>query len=378
MRVRNLLALLLGLPATARAQAGGDLLYSVSPLDNRLRTVDPFTAATTSAVTLTEPLGRNLSAYGISIHPATGELWAIVQVSGVMGRTLVRIDPATGVLTVFGNTGDTFAGITFDGAGTLWAVTGDGGARSESLFTLDLTTGAATLRRQLGAGNDGETIGFHPLAGQIFHASGRGTPNVDEILERIDLPSLSVTNVPLSGDDYEGATNITHWVGDSMLLTDPLNGLFVVHTSGVVKRIGLLDHTVKGLAFRRSAPSIDEVYGHGCAGSGGIHPILAGSPAPAAGTTAVLWSLAGLGGAPAILAVGGGPASFPLGSGCDVQALPFLFTTPIQLQGGGHGEGRWSIQVPLPAATPLDVYFQVAVLDSGRVALSNGLHLRAR
>jgi hypothetical protein len=55
-----------------------------------------------------------------------------------------------------------------------------------------------------------------------------------------------------------------------------------------------------------------------------------------------------------------------------------LFTAAIPLTGTGIGNGRWSIQLQLPPATPLDVFFQVAMLDTGRVLMSNGLHLQAR
>ena len=93
----------------------------------------------------------------------------------------MTINPATGVATSIGNTGDQFAGLAFNSSGTLYAVVGDkknaagGGLPPETLFTLNTSNAAPTQVLVLGRGNDGEAIGFNPNDGLIYHASGNDT-----------------------------------------------------------------------------------------------------------------------------------------------------------------------------------------------------------
>jgi len=181
---------------------------------------------------------------------STGMLFALLKLSGQAGRELVTIDSATGEATSIGDTGDKFAGLAFDSSDTLFGVTGDGAATSESLFTIDTGIASSTLVTALGNGNDGEVIGFNPLDGLLYHASGLGAQNVDEIFESIDPVGPTVTNVPLSGDDYEEALALTCCIfGNTFLLADLNKGLYTLTTSGLVTEVALLDHPSKGLAF---------------------------------------------------------------------------------------------------------------------------------
>jgi len=204
--------------ALAAALAAGDRLYTVSPGDANLRLVNPFTGTTIAALPITGA-GNVLAANGLAVHPTTGELWSILQVQG-SGRVLAKLDPATGAATVIGATGRNFAGLAFAGNGTLYGVTGDGDPNApETLFTISLTTGLSTQVTPLGNGNDGETIAFDPVTGRLLHASGFGVQNVDETFESIDLATLTLTNIPLSGGDYDEALGLTHWVGRNFLLS---------------------------------------------------------------------------------------------------------------------------------------------------------------
>src|SRR5690606_11000345 len=238
---RSLLAL-----SFAVSLAAGDRLYTVTSNDATLRLVNPFTGTTISSVPITSSAGQVNWANGLAVHPLTGALWAILYVSG-SGRVLARLDPTTGIATVVGPTGRAFAGIAFAANGTLYGVTGDGDqVAPETLFTLNLQTGAPTQVLALGNGDDGETIGFDPVTGNLLHASGYFSP----VLERIDLGSLTVTSVPTSGSPYIEALAITHWVGSNFLMSDINDDLFVVSADGVVSKIATLDHSfIKGLAF---------------------------------------------------------------------------------------------------------------------------------
>jgi hypothetical protein len=110
--------------AALSAHAGG-ILYSISRDDDLLRVVDPSTGITISTVPITIT-GRVVSfGNGLATHPITGELFALLTLAGQSGRQLVRVNPAAGVATSIGNTGDQFAGLAFNSSGTLFAVVGD-------------------------------------------------------------------------------------------------------------------------------------------------------------------------------------------------------------------------------------------------------------
>jgi len=169
-------------PLTAHAQR---ILYSISRDDDLLRVVNPSTGTTTSSVAITLT-GKGVSfGNGLATHPVTGELFALLKLDGQTGRQLVKIDPATGVATSIGDTGDQFAGLAFNSSGTLFAVVGDkknsagGGLPPETLFTLNTTNAAPTQVLVLGRGNDGEAIGFNPSDGLLYHASGNDTGGDD-------------------------------------------------------------------------------------------------------------------------------------------------------------------------------------------------------
>jgi hypothetical protein len=249
----------------------GRILFSISNDDDLLRVVDPSTGDTISSVPITLA-GRVVSfGNGLATHPITGELFALLTLANQLGRQLVTLNPATGVATSIGNTGDRFAGLAFNSSGTLFAVVGDkkdmagGGFPPETLFTLNTSNAAPTQVLVLGRGNDGEAIGFNPNDGLIYHASGNDTGGVGclpfnasicvEIFESINPNTLAVTNVPISGDyttfteNYLEVTALTHVSGNVLLLADLDQNLYEITTTGVVTFVGSMDHVAKGLAF---------------------------------------------------------------------------------------------------------------------------------
>ena len=253
---------------TALSAHAGRILYSISSDDDLLRVVDPSTGGTVSSVPITLA-GKVVSfGNGLATHPITGQLFGLLTLAGQSGRQLVTINPATGVATGIGNTGDQFAGLAFNSSGTLFAVVGDkknsaAGLPPETLFTLNTSTAAPTQVLVLGRGNDGEAIGFNPNDGLIYHASGNDTggdgcvpfnPTICvEIFESVNPNTLAVTNIPLSGnyiprtENYLEVAALTHFAGNVLLLAD-LN-LYEITTTGVVTLVGSLDHVAKGLAF---------------------------------------------------------------------------------------------------------------------------------
>ena len=251
-------ALLMGTLALVAMPTGANTLYSISRDDDQLRTISPVdgtTMGTPVTITLFGPIhGGN----GLATDPWTADLYALVRIVDGFppNRWLVIIDPATGTSTVVGNTGEKFAGLAFDSDGTLYAVTGDGGSTPESLYTLSLGDGSSTFIVTLGNGGQGETIGFNSDDGFLYHASGvdDGVAPDTRVFEKIDLDTLAVTNIPLSGYNYGEITALVFsWSANQFLATNnqTLVGavLMNITNAGAVSFAGSMDHVSKGIAF---------------------------------------------------------------------------------------------------------------------------------
>jgi hypothetical protein len=239
--------------------AAAELLLTVSGSnigDDVLRTIDSTDGSTVDASVIITLAGHTVKkATGLARHPQTGVLYALLRIEApIQFPELVTLDEVTGVATSIGNTSDDFAGIAFGADGTLYAVSGDGGAVPEWLYTLDINDASGTLVLELGDGDDGETIAFNPDDGLLYHASGLGNQNnanVGEIFETIDSGTSVITNVPLSGFDYQGLTSLLY--RDGAFFAGDLNPggssrFFRITTGGVVTFIGNMDHVAKGLA----------------------------------------------------------------------------------------------------------------------------------
>lgn len=132
----------------------------------------------------------------------------------------------------------------------------------EWLYVLNPSTASGQLVRALGNGSEGETL-FNPDDGFLYHASGLGVRNnasVGEVLEKVHLGTLAVTNVPLSGFDYQGLSALFYSDGaffgaDLGALTRPnLPRFFRITSGGVVTFLGAMDHVSKGFAEPGPAP----------------------------------------------------------------------------------------------------------------------------
>lgn len=245
--------LLLTTLATWPLPAAAKTLYSISRSDNVLRVIDPATGATIAHDFLIELPLTVSGGNGLALHPNGASLYALVRTAGGFptDRTLIEINPVAGTSSVIGNTGDRFAGLAFDSNGTLYGVTGDGAAIPEALYTLSLTDATATFVTSLGNGGDGEAIAFNPDDGFLYHASGvdDGVNPDTRIFERIDLNSLTVTNIPISGAAYSEITALV-FSGNGFFSADTLGPIFLSATEGgAFSSVGSMDHVAKGLAF---------------------------------------------------------------------------------------------------------------------------------
>ncbi len=173
----------------------------------------------------------------------------------------MTVDPNTGVATSVGDTGTGFAGIAFNGDGSLlYGVTGDGGSPSETLFSLSQLDATPTLLCALGNGSDGETLGFNPDNGTLYHASGHiGASVIFETVDSTGITPCAVTDIPIGGAlDDEEAQALTYWSEEGVFLWKQGHfpgPLFRVTPGGVETLVGPMDHQAKGLTFLPSGDS---------------------------------------------------------------------------------------------------------------------------
>ncbi len=215
-------------------------LLSVDGFSNRLRIIDPGSGATLDSTTLTLPGEIIEGSNGLATHPTTGVLWALLRLANQSGRELVTLNPATGVATPIGNTGDLFASLAFDDGGTLYGVTGRGASTPESLFVLSQSDATPSFVLSLTDDVGGEALAFNPADGLLYHASAS--------FESIDPGDLTVTRIATCNDISEVAA-LTYLGADVLLFAERNRAFYGFNTSGGLARVGSLDHTSKGLAF---------------------------------------------------------------------------------------------------------------------------------
>ncbi len=138
-------------------------------------------------------------------------------------------------------------------AQTLVGVTGDGDISDpETLFTIDTADASSAFWLALGAGDDGETIGFNPDDGRLYHASGR----VSRVWEAIDVsvPAVVQTGPFTSDGTPDENTAMTHDPATGrFLVVDNLAQLFDTTLGGVGTFLGTVPESIKGLAFSGGA-----------------------------------------------------------------------------------------------------------------------------
>jgi hypothetical protein len=224
----------------------GDLcpaLYSIDRSGGRLRVVSAIDATTQSSVALTLPGATVTRSNGLALDPLSGDLFALLSVSGTVfsDRVLATIDPATGAVTLIGDPGLDFAGIAFDCSGGLYGVTGNGGSPPESLFRIDPATGVATFFRALTPSGSGEAIGFHADEELLYRASSG-------LLEGVDVFNPSAPTIPFGAVASEPtALTVTGGPAFQVYLAR-FSTLERLGPAGSPTFVGTLESSSKGLA----------------------------------------------------------------------------------------------------------------------------------
>ena len=188
----GLVALMLASAPAAKAQLYGASPFSNGPthFEGALYEFDPDTLGWLAGRRIFLEGFTVTGVNGLTVHPNlappldenNGKVYAVLKVTGVSGRVLATVDPATGVATTVGNLGDNFASISFREDGQLFGVTGDGATVPETLYLIDKTNATKTVAAALGAGGDGEAIAYNPVDDRFYHWSGNATVVLGEVV----------------------------------------------------------------------------------------------------------------------------------------------------------------------------------------------------
>lgn len=245
-----------------------ELYFATTSDDDSLRVIDVSSGTIIDAKAITVVGEMVVKSNGLARNPSNDELFCLLQLQGQPNRFLAQLDTVTGAATLIGDTGDKFAGIVFNNAGVLYGVTGDGGNVPEALYTINISNASTTLASTLGNGDDGETIAYDPNNNLFYHASGIGTGRV---YERLNV-AFAVTNIPITGVDYEEATALTYRGNGSFLLASweriydidlagnviPVDTLNFFHGwKGLVRTYGYLD--LEEMSATKTTPKLVKI-----------------------------------------------------------------------------------------------------------------------
>lgn len=270
------------------ASASEPFFYAGDNGSGTLYKIDKVTGATLTTIPVTLGGTQVLWIKGLAAEPVSGDLYAVVgelQPPDGPGLPvdfkLATIAPDTGIATEIGLLSDRFSGLAWvvlpaptDGVPTgtveLMGVTGDGAAIPESLFIINTSNASTSLFMNLGNGTDGESIAFNSADGMLYHLSGsdpiQSLGGSSIVFEKIDLDTMGVTNIPLSGTPFTKGNGLTFddATGQFFVSVDsgPVDAptgpgvaqLVSLTTGGAATPVGPTDAYFGGTAFSYQVP----------------------------------------------------------------------------------------------------------------------------
>lgn len=251
----------MAIAATLASSAGAETLYAVSMrtysdpsykgVEGNLYEVSTETGTTRLITSLNlrgkTPVGLD----GLAIHPRTGAFYGITAPSSsVIPRTLVTLDPLTGVVTPIGDLGVVSSDIEFDEDGTLYAWL----PNTRQLGTVDLATGATT---PLGKPSPkGAPKGGFTLIGRgkalVAAAGGTGTLDTIDIVTGEIIPGPALSGAPfaeLINGLAMSPKRVLYGINTSGAQPTPANLVKIDPASGAVSNVGPLPNDTDALAF---------------------------------------------------------------------------------------------------------------------------------
>ncbi len=230
-------------------------LYTTGAFDTYLRTYDPVTYTEINTQQITASDGNYYyNTNGLAKDPTTGDVYVILfDRSGSVppNRVLAKLNLTTAYATVIGNTGRYFSSIAFTTNGTLYGVTGNGsgGGNQNSLYIINKTNATSTYLRSV-TGNGNHALAFNKDDGMMYHWTSY-------TMEKIDLNSLTLTNIPMSTNGYDYYPGCATYIGNNEFLVGSYYGNYLTNftTYGIGNVVAYPNYS-KGLLLDNSSSSI--------------------------------------------------------------------------------------------------------------------------
>jgi streptogramin lyase len=220
------------------------------PIAGNLYSVNLATSTSTLIGAIRLPGGRPIGVTGLAAHPKTGVLYGITsEQSPNNPRSLVTIDPASGVATLVGELGTAGSDISFDLKGTLFMWL----PATSQLGIVDPSSAAVSPLGRPGPAGSPAGIAIDPQGMVFVTAKGAGGT-----LDNVDLTSGALQIGPaLTGAPFSTQINSMSFSPSGLLLAVNSNGgspaetrLVTINTAtGVVTTIGSLPDDTDALAF---------------------------------------------------------------------------------------------------------------------------------
>jgi len=233
----------------------GNTLFSIEKIDDddKLHIVDPSDASSggsTKTITLAGETVRGGNA--LVTHPTTGELWAVLKISGQDGRELVTIDPSDGVATSKGDTGERINGLAFTAGGQLFATTGNGANIGNSLYTANTSNANLTFLCVFSgfASCCGTSIALN-TNDNVFYISAIGS----QFFKFFGGTITPCATEKITNNINREITGMTFWESEGVFLIAGFSSLFELTLDAVETFIGSIrvpssfSQSSKGLAF---------------------------------------------------------------------------------------------------------------------------------
>ena len=220
------------------------------PIAGNLYAVNLATSTSTLIGAIRLPGGRPIGVTGLAAHPKTGVLYGITsEQSPNNPRSLVTIDPASGVATLVGELGTAGSDISFDLKGTLFMWL----PATSQLGIVNPSSAAVSPLGRPGPAGSPAGIAIDPQGMVFVTAKGAGGT-----LDNVDLTSGALQIGPaLTGAPFSTQINSMSFSPSGLLLAVNSNGgspaetrLVTINTAtGVVTTIGSLPDDTDALAF---------------------------------------------------------------------------------------------------------------------------------
>jgi hypothetical protein len=220
------------------------------PIAGNLYSVNLATSTSTLVGAIRLPGGRPIGVTGLAAHPKSGVLYGITsEQSPNNPRSLVTIDPASGIATLVGELGTAGSDISFDLKGTLFMWL----PATSQLGIVDPSSAAVSPLGRPGPPGSPAGIAIDPQGMVFVTAKGAGGT-----LDNVDLTTGALQIGPaLTGAPFSTQINSMSFSPSGLLLAVNSNGgspaetrLVTINTAtGVVTTIGSLPDDTDALAF---------------------------------------------------------------------------------------------------------------------------------